>query len=410
MLALGVLAAMDALLQGDFGGGSHTPGSIVVYSVEYQGAAMYSAFPRTILRDLSRLPILSVAMTAACVLAAPAWAQSTAVPTTVAKAQTFGAVFELDGVIQPVKQSTLGAQAAGRISSLIVKAGDKVKSGQLLAIIDDREAAAGVQRSQAQINQSDAELRNAKANLERTRDLQSKGFVSKSALDTAETQYKAAAAMRDQASATALQSSISQGFTRVTAPYDGWVQQTHAEAGDLALPGKPLVTVYAPLPLRAIVQVPASRAQAVRLAAQTQIQWDGAQGQTQWIVPVSRSAVPSADPVSQTTEWRLDLPAQDSTNLVPGQQVRVRFTEPQAAKGMRLQVPAAAIVRRGELTAVYVAINGAFSLRAVRLGAPMGADGVEVLAGIRDGDQIAMDPIRAGFAKAVPAPVTPSAK
>jgi RND family efflux transporter MFP subunit len=342
-------------------------------------------------------------------VASPASAQSAPVPVEVIRAKAIGSLYELDGVIQPIKQSTIAAQAAGRIASIAVKAGDKVRAGQLLAVIDDREAAAGVQKSQAQINQADADMRNAKAALERTRDLQSKGFVSKAALDTAESQYQGATAVREQATASALQSSISQGFARVTAPYDGWVLQTHAEAGDLAVPGRPLVTVYAPLPLRAVVQVPASRNQAVRTASQTQVQADNDVAPAVWITPVARAAVPSADPVSQTTEWRLDLSAKDSVDLLPGQQVRVRFSQSQTSVPTpKLLIPRAAVLRRGELTAVYVAVNGAFSLRAVRLGANLGAEGIEVLAGVASGEVIALDPIRAGFAKATPA--TPAAK
>jgi RND family efflux transporter MFP subunit len=340
----------------------------------------------------------------AAVGALPAIAQSIPVPVQVVQAQSSGAVYELDGIIQPVKQSTVSAQAAGRVASLSVKPGDKVHAGQVLAVIDDREAAVGVQRSQAQIQQADAELRNARAQVERTRDLQRKGFVSQSALDTAEAQYKGATASRDVASAGALQSSIAQGFTRVTAPYDGWVLQTHAEAGDLAVPGKPLITVYAPLPLRAVVQVPASRLQVVRAATQTQVQVNAEPSASSWVVPVARSAVPSADPVSQTGEWRLELSPKDSGNLLPGQQVKVRFSLAQtSAASSKLVVPQAAIVRRGELTAVYVATNGSFSLRAIRLGADLGAQGVEVLAGVQSGESVALDPVRAGFAKAAPA-------
>lgn len=334
----------------------------------------------------------------------PARAQTVAVPTVRVQAQAVGAVYELDGTIQPVRQSTISAQVAGRVATLSVKPGDKVHAGQVVAVVDDREAAAGVQRSQAQIQQADAELRNARAQVERTRDLQRKGFVSQAALDTAEAQYKGAAAARDVASAGALQSSIAQGFTRVTAPYDGWVLQTHAEAGDLAVPGKPLLTVYAPLPLRAVVQVPASRLQLVRAATQTHVQVNAESGVASWVEPVARSAVPSADPVSQTGEWRLELSPKDSASLLPGQRVRVRFSQTQTSEASpKLLVPQAAIVRRGELTGVYVVTNGAFSLRAVRLGADLGIQGVEVLAGVQSGESVALEPVRAGFAKAAPA-------
>lgn len=322
------------------------------------------------------------------------------VPTVAAQVKSVGTGFEMDGVIQPVKQSTISAQAAGRIVTLSVKAGDKVRAGQLLATIDDREAQTGVQRSQAQVAQAQAELRNAQANFDRTRDLQNKGFVSAAALDNADSQLKGAQAGRDQAGAGARQSALAQGFTRVLAPYDGWVLQTQAEAGDLAVPGKPLLTLYAPLPIRAVVQVPVSRSALARAAGAVEILIQNAGAATQSVRPVSSSSVPNADPVSQTIEWRFELPPEAARSLLPGQQVKVRFVGQQA---QRMVVPAAALLRRGELTAVYVAAGKGFSLRAVRLGAGHDAAGVEVLAGLSAGDRVALDPVQAGLAGAQPA-------
>ncbi len=321
------------------------------------------------------------------------------VATAPAQVKSVGTGFELDGVIQPVKQSTVSAQASGRVATLLVKAGDKVRAGQLLATIDDRETQTGVQRSQAQVAQAQAELRNAQANFNRTRDLQTKGFVSAAALDTADAQLKAAQAGRDSAGAGAQQSALAQGFTRVTAPFDGWVLQTHMEAGDLAVPGKPLLTLYAPLPIRAVVQVPVSRAAVARAAGAVEVQLPGATG-TAWIRPVAVTSLPTADAVSQTTEWRLDLPAEAAKTLLPGQQVRVRFTGGQASQ---MVVPTSAVLRRGELTAVYVVSGKGFALKAVRLGADHGAAGVEVLAGLMSGDVVALDPVKAGLAGAQPA-------
>ena len=303
---------------------------------------------------------------------------------------------ELDGVVQPVKQSTVAAQTGGRVATLAVSMGDRVRAGQLLATIDDRETAAGLQRSQAQVSQAQAELRNAKAHYERTRDLQAQGFVSQAALDMAQTQYQAAQAGREQAAVGAQQSALAQGYTRVTAPYDGWVLQTHVMPGDLALPGKPVVTLYAPQPLRAVVQVPASQAELARQAAQVQVRLGNV-----WVAPSARSSMPSADPVSQTVEWRLELAATDTAALLPGQPVRVRFVGGQAQRPV---VPPSAVLRRGELTAVYVASGSGFVLRAVRLGADHGAQGVEVVAGVAAGERVAQDAVRAGLAGAVAAP------
>lgn len=319
---------------------------------------------------------------------------ATPVATVTVQDAAVAAGFEWDGVVQPVRQSTLSAQVPGRVTALHVKAGDAVKPGQLLATLDDRETQAGVQGSQARVAQAEAELTQARLDLERNRSLQGKGFVSGAALDAAEARHKAALAARDQARAGAGQSSLSQGFTRVTAPYAGWVLQTQVEPGDLALPGRPLLTVYAPQPLRAVVQVPASRAQLTRGGERIEIQLpDG-----QWVAPTQRQALPVADAVSQTVEWRLELPAAAAQAVVPGQQVRVRFAAGQVQRSL---VPAAALLRRGELTAVYVLQNKVFVLRAVRAGADHGAAGVEVLAGLKAGDRVAVDAVRAGLRDAV---------
>ncbi len=316
------------------------------------------------------------------------------VPVTSVQLKAVNNGFEMDGVVQPVKQSTVSAQAAGRLTTLTVKAGDKVRVGQLLATIDDREAQTGVQRSQAQVAQMQADLRNAQANFDRTRDLLRQGFVSAAAMDTADAQLKSALAARDQATASASLSTLSQGFTRVVAPFDAWVLQTFVEAGDLAVPGKPLLTLYAPLPLRAVVQVPVSRSAQVNASNLVEVQLAQPDGSLQWVRPVIRSSVPTADPVSQTIEWRLELPADSVKVLLPGQQVRVRFA---AGQSPRLVVPASAVLRRGELTAVYVATAQGFVLKAIRVGADHGVDGIEVLAGLANTDRVALDPIRAGL-------------
>ena len=341
--------------------------------------------------------VRSLWLFSALVTLASAWAQAPLqVPVAALQLAPVATGFELDGVVQPVRQSTVAAQANGRVLSLLVRVGDRVKRGQLLATIDDREAQTGVQRSQAQLAQAQAELFNAQASFERTRDLQARGFLSAAALDAAQAQLKTTQAVRDQADAGLRQSALAQGFTRVTAPFDGWVLQTQAEAGDLAVPGKPLLTLYAPLPLRVVVQVPVSRAGAARSASLLEILLpDG-----RWVKPAAKSTVPSADPVSQTVEWRLELTAESAKALLPGQQVRVRFAGAQVS---RLLAPVGSVLRRGELTAVYVVSGKGFALRTVRLGASHGAQGVEILAGLAEGERIALDPVQAGMAQAVPA-------
>ena len=84
-----------------------------------------------------------------------------------------------------------------------VDAGDWVRQGQVLAVIDRSVQSQQAQSAAAQIQvaQADAELRNASAHAQRTRDLQTQGFVSKAALDMADNQLSAAKAGREQATA-----------------------------------------------------------------------------------------------------------------------------------------------------------------------------------------------------------------
>jgi len=297
---------------------------------------------------------------------------------------------DIDGVVEAVMQSTLSSQIAGRVLSLNVKAGDRVKAGQVLATIDDRETQTGVLRSQAQLQQIDAELKQLQIALKRTQDLKTQGFDSAAALDLAEAQYKAAQAGRDSAGATTQQAKVAQSFSKITAPYDAWVLETSAQAGDLALPGKPLMTVYAPQPLRVVMQWPASEKNSLPKLQDIQIQMG-----TETVKPVAMQVMPNADGVSQTIGIKLDLPRTGvALQAAPGMQVRVRTAGIAQAKGL---VPASAILRRGEITAVYVAQGNGFAMKLVRLGADHGSAGVEIWAGLKEGELIAVDAIQAGM-------------
>lgn len=350
-----------------------------------------------------RLPLLAL-VAAALLAAAPGHtAAATAVPTVAVGQGAAAAGFELDGALEPVRQSTVAAQVPGNVLQLLVQAGDRVAAGQVIARIDERDAQAGLARSDAAVAQAEAELRNARVHLERSRELRAQQFVSQAALDVAETQFRAAEAGLRQAQAGRAQAALARGFAAVTAPFAGVVLATHLEAGDLASPGRPIATIYAPGALRAVVQVPGTRMALARSARRVEVMLPG---RTQWTAPSSTTALPVADAVSQTVEWRLDLPADAAAGQLPGATVRVRFVADGVAPAAAAEVPtvpAGALLRRGELTAVYVVQGERFVLRAVRTGAAVG-DRVQVQAGLKPGERVATDPVRAGLAGATPAP------
>ena len=342
-------------------------------------------------------------------LAGLAAGQSLAAPVATAEArlQATAGQRTLDGALQAMRQATLASQVGGNLVSLSVKAGDRVRVGQLIAQMDERESVAALQRSDAGMAQAQAEARNARQAAERSRSLRAQGFVSQAALDQAETALLAAQAGQQQAQAGRSQALLQRGFARVLAPFDAVVLATHLDVGDLATPGRAIATLYAPGALRAVVMVPVSMAAAARSA--TQVQLLLADGQR--LSPSASNLLPGIDPVSQTVEWRLDLPMAtvnpaSAAGLLPGQALRVTFEAAPAAasnSASGLLLPPAALLRRGELQAVYVQQGQRFVLRAVRTGADLGPAGVVVLAGLKAGERYALDAVAAGLADATPA-------
>ena len=322
------------------------------------------------------------------------------VPTVVAGSTSAGAALEFDAVLQPLHEATVTAQIGANVLALRAKAGDTVRRAQPLVRLDDREVRANSARSEAAVAQAQAELRNTQQALERNRELRKSGFISQAALDGADNQYRGAQAALGQSQAARAQAAVALGFAEIGAPFDGVVLATHVQSGDLALPGRALLTLYEPGRLRAVVQLPASRVAALEGAGDVKVVLPDGRA----LVPLTRELLPAADPVSQTVEWRLNLPDTAPATARPGQTVRVLVHGAPASAGTaRLSLPAAAILRRGELTAVYVALAQGFALRAVRVG-PLAGDTVEVLAGLGAGERVALDPVRAGLQGAVAQP------
>jgi RND family efflux transporter MFP subunit len=346
-------------------------------------------------------PRLLPAFWVSCAFATALATAAVAVPTVQVQRAAVPAGFELEGTLQAVKQSTLAAQAQGNLLTIAVKAGDRVKAGQVLARMDARDTQAGVMRAEAAVAQAQAERDQATVVARRQRDLRAQGFVSQAVVDQAENQLKAVQAALGQAQAVRTQAGLAQGHTTLVAPFDGVVLATHAQAGELATPGRPIATVYAPGAMRAVVQVPQTRQALARAASPSVTLPDGKQ-----VTPQGVQALAGVDAVAQTVEWRLELPPGETG--LPGQSVWVQFPgagqgATPAAAATALRLPESAVLRRGELEAVYVVRDQRFVLRHVRTGASAGSN-VEVLAGLQAGERVALDAIKAGLSGAVPAP------
>lgn len=299
-------------------------------------------------------------------------------------------VISAEGVVEAVRQSTLAAQIAGQIVELRVKVGDSVKAGQMLARIDPRAAEQVVSGSQSQLAEAQAGLTNALRSFERNKQLFAQKFISKAALDLAELDYKAAQARVGALQANAGQASTAQTFTTITAPYAGVVAATPIEVGDMATPGRPLVTLFDPASMRVIATLSQSSLRDVKLQMPVQVEVPALKRR---LTAKQVTLVPVADSRTHTARLRLELG--DAAGLLPGQFARAYFATGVARK---LVIPESAVLRRSEVTAVYVQGAGAqVQLRQIRTGDASGDGFIEVLSGLREGERIALDPVKAGL-------------
>jgi hypothetical protein len=119
------------------------------------------------------------------------------------------------------------------------------------------------------------------------------------------------------------------------------------------------------------------------------------------VSPVRWNLLPAVNPATHTLELRLDLPA--GVAAVPGMFARVWLPGGTSASP-RFSVPARAVVRRAELTGLYViGADGAPLLRQVRLGRANGEQ-IEVLAGVSADERVVLDPQAAARVRARSAP------
>jgi len=298
--------------------------------------------------------------------------------------------YSVEGVVEAVRQTSIEAQVPGRVTVLGVKAGDTVRRGQTLLRIDPEVADQQALASRAQVAQADAMLDAARSEYQRTERLASKQYLSQAALERARERLATSTAQAEAMRAQASVASAGLGFHTVLAPYDGVVSTVAVERGDLALPGKLLVTLFDPSALRVVAQIPESALPVIRRDGPAKVEMPNALGEAREQTVLRPNFMPTVDSLTHSLQVRLELPKPNGVS--PGQYATVRLSRSVAAPTGGPVVPRLAVVSRGELEAVYVVDSqGLPHLRQVRTGRTDG-DQVEILAGLRDGERVALDP------------------
>lgn len=332
----------------------------------------------------------SIAILAAVAAVIPVIAPAADLPTATAAMDSVRHEQQFDGVLEAVRQSTVSAETSGRIVELPYDVDDYVPKGEVIVRFRDTEQQARLKQAQAGLEEARAQLRQADSEYERMKSLLEKHTVSQSAFDRAESAWKSAGARVEAAQAELNRAQEQLEHTVVRAPYAGVVTERHVEVGEMAQPGTPLMTGLSLEHMRAVVDVPQQFIQALREHGEARVLTPDGES-------VKATAVrifPYADESTHTFRVRATLP-EGQHGAYPGMLVKVAFT---TGTDQVLLVPNRAVVRRSELTAVYVLDDdGQVAFRLIRAGHDY-PNGTEVLAGIRAGDRVVLDPVAAGIA------------
>ena len=276
---------------------------------------------------------------------------------------------EVPGTVEAARVAQMASRISAVVERIAVEEGEAVRAGQVLIRLDGRDLA-------ARLDGAEAALRAARAQRERMRSLFEKGAATRQELDAAEAGDAAALAERDAARAQL-------DYVELHAPFEGRVTEKRIRAGDLTVPGQPLLTVQGTGLLRVSATVSQEQAGSLKpgdpLIAVLE---DGSEAGAR--VSVLNLA---GDPASRRFLVKADLPRQ--TPARAGSFARLRL--PRGAVEPLPMVPARALFERGALTGVFVVEGGRAYLRWIDAGERAG-DAFLVRAGLRTGEEVVLDP------------------
>lgn len=272
---------------------------------------------------------------------------------------------EVVGTVRAKLRAAIEAKVSGRIEVLLVSPGQRVKTGDVIAQLDAREV-------QAKLDQALALREQATRDLSRARELVEKKVTTQAEFDAAQARERVAVGLVSELETTL-------GYTKLIAPFDGIITRKLADVGDLAAPGKPVIEMEDPGALRFEADVPEALIASVRLGEKLPVRVSAVP------VPIEGTVVemaPVADAASRTFLVKLDLPPTEGARS--GQFGRVSVA---TGESQEIRIPASAIIARGQMETVFVAVNNLAQLRIVRTGKRAG-DEVEILSGLASGETV----------------------
>lgn len=296
--------------------------------------------------------------------------------------------YETSGTVKAGISSIIASRVMGAVTTVYVRAGEPVKAGQLLAIIDSRDAVQRMRGAEQALKAAEQGRVMADLTYRRYKRLHDEKALSRQEIDQIETSKRVADAGYEQAKAGLEEARLQLGFSRIAAPMAGIVTDRRIDPGSMALPGMHLFTVESQGAFLLEAAVDESLSGKLSVGTSAGISID-ALGLTK--VGKISEVVPAVDPATRTFLVKIPLTGQ---GIRSGLFARVRLP---LGKREALLIPKVALVEKGQLTGVYtVDEKGIVTYRLVRTGKPYEGC-LEILSGLNAGERI----ISAGLEKAV---------
>jgi RND family efflux transporter MFP subunit len=278
------------------------------------------------------------------------------------------------------------APEAARIVEIPRAEGDRVRQGDILVRFEIPSSAAEVQKQVAEVQRAQAALANAKANQVRAHDLFERGIAARKDVEDADRAVADADAALAQAEAARAAAGLVAARSVVRATFDGVVAKRYHNPGDLVEPvsADPVLRVLDPRRLEVVASVPLADSPRIVIGAAAHLTRVAAGGPEVGLKVLSRPA--AVDPGTATIPVRLAFNA--PTNFPAGTPVEVEIEaelHPNA-----VLIPAPALVREGEETAVFVVNGDKAQRRPVEIGLTDG-EHVEIVSGVKAGETVIVD-------------------
>jgi RND family efflux transporter MFP subunit len=333
------------------------------------------------------------------IVANPAVEVETAVVARVYPSQSF-TLLNASGYVVAQRKAAVASKATGRLEWLGVEEGSRVRTGEIIARLENRDVLAATDQAIAGVSSAKADLADAEQNFRRMKELGGKGYVAQSELDAADTRQKRAQAAVTGAEAALRSAQVAVEYALIRAPFDAVVLTKNADVGDIVTPlgaaanaKASVVTIADMSSLQVEVDVSESNLARVKVGQPCEIQLDA--------LPDSRfpgavhMIVPTADRSKASVMVKVRFAERDP-RVLPEMSARVAFLEREVTRdeeSPRTAVSPSAVVARDGKQAVFIVKDDRAVETAVTLGGKIG-DGIEVREGIKPGEKVVMNPPR----------------